>query len=186
VRRSLIVLAVALLALGGACSDDKAEREDGDIATSGPISVFDLRPGDCLFPDDKTVGEVENIQAVPCDEPHRQEVFAVPDYPAEEGDAYPGEAEIQQQADALCLEAFAEYTGEDYLDSDLFFTYLHPSVDSWNDDDRQIVCVIVAPGDPDATMTGSVRATTTTTERGDARTTTTDPDDDADDEDSDE
>jgi hypothetical protein len=166
VRRPAIALLLVLVALTSACSDDKAKREDGDITEAGPISVFDLRPGDCLFPDqEKTVGEIENINAVPCEEPHRQEVFATPEYPADDGEAYPGEAEIQTFADAACLEKFEEYTGEDYLNSNLFFTYLHPSVDSWNDDDRMIVCVIVTPGGVDATSIGSVRATTTTSLR---------------------
>ena len=116
---------------------------------------------------------------MPCDEPHRQEVFAIPEYPAEDGEAYPGEAEIQTYADAACLEKFEEYTGEDYLNSNLFFTYLHPSVDSWNDDDRTIVCVIVTPGGVEATSTGSVRATTTTSLRD---SESSDDDDDVEDE----
>ena len=95
-------------------------------------------------------------------------MFALADFPDDE-DVYPGEAEIKSFADASCLEAFSSYTGTDYLDSDLFFSYLHPSLDSWNEgDDRQVVCVIVATGQE---MTGSVRSTTTT------------PDDDEEDED---
>jgi hypothetical protein len=168
VRRAVVFAVLVAVALG-ACSKDKAEREGGDITDAGPISVFDLRPGDCLNPDPETAGEIENIQAVPCSEEHTQEVYALPEYPDENGGAYPGEAEIQQFADASCLEAFEEYTGTDYLNSDLYFTYLHPSVDSWNDDDRQIVCVISAGGDP---MTGSVKGTTTTTAKGGAQSTT--------------
>lgn len=176
-RRAITTgIALLLVTLVAACSDDKAEREDGEITNAGPISVFELRPGDCLYPDDDTVGEVGDIKAVPCREPHTQEVFATPEYP-DEGGVYPGEAVIQQFADAACLEAFGSYTGTDYLNSDLFFTYLHPSVDSWNDDDRQVVCVIVAPGEPGTEaageMTGSVRDTTTTTASDGSPTTTT-------------
>lgn len=165
-----VVAAVLLVAAITACSKDDAKRVGGTITEAGPISVFDLRPGDCLYPDDSTVGEVEKVQAVPCDEPHTQEVFAVPEFPDERG-VYPGEAALQQFADAACLEAFEAYTGTDYLDSDYFFTYLHPSVDSWNDDDRQIICVITDEG---AEMTGSVGATTTTTRPVGASTSTTD------------
>jgi hypothetical protein len=175
-RAPLAIAVVAAIALAGACSDDKAKREGGEITSAGPISAFELRPGDCLYPDDKAVGELENIDAVPCDEPHTQEVFAVPEYP-DKGGVYPGEGEIQTFADASCLEAFAEYTGTDYLDSNLYFSYLYPSLDSWNSgDDRQVVCVIVATGDE---MTGTVRATTTTTLK-DASTTTSADDDEED------
>jgi len=170
VRRPVVLLLVAALVLAGACSKDKAERDDGEITKAGPISVFELRPGDCLYPDDKAVGEIENIKAVPCTEPHTQEVYAVPKFP-DDSDVYPGEAEIQKFADASCLEAFGEYTGIDYLDSNLYFSYLHPSLDSWNSgDDREVVCVIVATGKE---MVGSVKATTTTTLKGSASTTTT-------------
>lgn len=156
----MLVAVVVAVAVVGACSKDGAKREDGTITGAGPISVFDLRPGDCLNPGDDVVGDVENITAVPCEEPHTQEVFAVPEY-EDEGGVYPGEGEIQAFADAACLEAFVGYTGTEYLDSNLYFSYLHPSVDSWNsDDDRQIVCVIVATGNE---MVGSVRETTTTT-----------------------
>ena len=168
-RRAPLLVLVAALALAGACSKDKADREGGSITDAGPLSVFDLRPGDCLYPDDKAVGEIENIQAVPCDEPHTQEVYAVADFP-DDGGVYPGEAEITKFADASCLEAFEQYTGTDYLDSDLFFSYLHPSLDSWNSgDDRTVVCVIVATGNE---MVGSVKGSTTTTIKGSGSSST--------------
>jgi hypothetical protein len=172
VRRPVVVVLVAALAVtGAACSKDKAKREGGEITKAGPISVFDLRPGDCLLPDDKTVGEIEKINAVPCSEKHTQEVFALPEY-TDEGGVYPGEDEIKKFADASCLEAFGSYTGTDYLDSNLFFTYLHPSLDSWNDgDDRQVICVIVSPSEDG--MTGSVKGTTTTTRKGQFSTSST-------------
>ena len=96
--------------------------------------------------------------------------YAVPEFP-DDSDVYPGEGEIQKFADASCLEAFGEYTGTDYLDSNLYFSYLLPSIDSWNSgDDRQVACVIVATGDE---MVGSVKGTTTTTLKGSATTSTT-------------
>lgn len=158
--RRLLPALLLLAASALACSDDDAGRgEDGRITEPGPVNVFDLEVGDCLNPDEGTEGEVTEIEAVPCSEPHTQEVFALPEYEAPEGqsdDLYPGEGEIRKFADAACLDAFERYTGADYLDSDLFFSYLHPSLDSWNEgDDRTVVCVIVATGEP---TTGSVRA----------------------------
>jgi hypothetical protein len=168
-RRVLVLVLVAVLA-AGACSKDKAGRDHGVITKAGSISVFDLRPGDCLEPDDDLSGDVEKINAVPCADPHTHEVFGVPEYP-DDGGVYPGEAKIKEFADASCLEAFSEYTGTDYLDSDLFFSYLLPTIDSWNSgDDRQVTCVIVATGNE---MTGSVKGTTTTTAKGSKSTTST-------------
>lgn len=170
-RASLLAALLLALVLTGACSKDPAKREDGAITKPGPISVFDLRISDCLLPDKDATGEVEKLNAVPCADPHTQEVFGVPEYEGPGADVYPGEAEIRTFADAACLEAFNAYTGTDYLNSNLFFSYLHPSLTSWNDeDDRQIVCLIVNTGDE---TTGSYRATTTTTIKGSTVTTST-------------
>lgn len=162
------MLVVAMLVAIAACSK---EREDGEITKPGPISVFDLEVGDCLLPDKGTTGEVEKLNAVPCKEKHTQEVFALPKFKGPGDDVYPGEAEIRKFADAACLEAFESYTGTDYLNSNLFFSYLHPSLTSWNDDDdRTIACVIVNTGNE---TTGSYRGTTTTTFEAGTTTSTT-------------
>jgi hypothetical protein len=164
-RRQLLALLPLVVAV--ACSgDDGAGRgDDGRITEAGPVSVFDLQVGDCLKPDEDAEGELTEVEAVPCEEPHTQEVFALPEYEGENPDVYPGEAAIRAFADAACLDAFERYTGADYLDSDLYFSYLHPSLDSWNEgDDRTIVCVVISPGEE---TTGSVRASP------DASTTTT-------------
>lgn len=169
-RRSVLLLAPVLLLVAACSGDDDAGRgEDGRITGAGSISVFDLQVGDCLKPDAEAEGELVEVHAVPCEEPHTQEVFALPEYEGENPDVYPGEPEIRAFADAACLDAFEEYTGAAYLDSDLYFSYLHPSIDSWNEgDDRTIVCVVLSPGEE---TTGSVRAasstTTTTTAAGD-------------------
>ena len=74
-RAPLFAALVAVLAVS-ACSKDPAKREDGAITKPGPISVFDLRIGDCLLPDKDATGEVEKLNAVPCSDPHTQEAFA--------------------------------------------------------------------------------------------------------------
>lgn len=158
----LVPLLLAVSALLVACGDDGADREDGSIAKAGKISVFDVAVGDCLNPGKELGTEITEIEAVPCKEPHTHEVFHLAEFEGE--DLYPGEEKMQKFADAECLNAFTAYTGMEYLDSSMFFSYLQPSIKSWNEaDDRRFVCVIVANGEP---MTGSARkagATTTTT-----------------------
>jgi hypothetical protein len=158
----LALLLVALVAAG--CSKDKAGRKDGAIDKAGDVSVFDVQVGDCLNPGSELGAEINKIKAVPCKDPHTHEVFALPDYPDKESDVYPGEDKLRSFANAQCLEAFGNYTGTDYLDSKLFFSYLQPSIRSWQEgDDRRIVCVIVSTGKE---VTGSAKspdATTTTT-----------------------
>jgi hypothetical protein len=156
-RRAASLFMLAALGLA-ACSGGKADRGgDGHIKKAGKISVFDLQVGDCLMPGDALGGEIGDIEGVPCDKPHTHEVFALPDYDG--GDVYPGEDKLKAFANAQCLEAFEQYTGGDYLESKLFFSYLQPSVKSWqNGKDRRIVCVIVATGTP---VEGSAKGTGT-------------------------
>lgn len=149
----LLPLLLAVPALLVACSDDAAGRKDGAIAKAGKISVFDVAVGDCLNPGEELGVEITDIEAVPCDDEHTHEVFALPEY--EEDDVYPGEEKLRNFADAACMDAFTTYTGSEYLESNLYFSYLQPSIRSWNEgDDRRVVCVIVATGDP---ITGSSR-----------------------------
>jgi hypothetical protein len=156
----LLPLLLAAPALLVACSDDKADREDGSIAKAGTISVFDVAVGDCLNPGEELGVEITDIDAVPCAEPHTHEVFALPEY--DEDDVFPGEEKLRNFADARCMDSFSTYTGSEYLESNLYFSYLQPSIRSWNEgDDRRVVCVIVATGDP---LTGSARRVPTADE----------------------
>ena len=148
---ALVVL--ALLAMS--CTEDPVRDEAGLVISPGEVSVFELRAGDCLDPDPDLSGEVDHIPVVPCDEPHRQEVFAVVTHPE---DAYPGAAGVAEFADVACPQELDDGLGLSLADG-VLFSYLLPSFDGWNvDGDRDIVCVLVFP-DRDE-VTGSVVAGT--------------------------
>jgi hypothetical protein len=84
------------------------------------------------------------------DEPHDSEAYAVVTVPDGE---YPGEADIKAQADAGCVAAFPEFVGIAYTESELEYTFYFPSVDSWAQGDREILCEVY---DPDSQTTGSL------------------------------
>jgi len=155
-RLAAVALAGVLVLVG--CSDDGIERdESGQIVSPGDVSVFELAVGDCLDPGEQVGTELGDIRAVPCEDDHTMEVFALPEWPSEEGDVFPGSNRLSDFADAACLDEFFGYVGIDYLDSELFFSYLLPTLAGWNDGDppdRQVVCVIVTDGEP---LTSSVR-----------------------------
>lgn len=147
-----LVGAVACSTLG-----TRATREHGTITKAGLISVFDLRAGDCLLPDGVVGGDVEEVKAVPCRDPHTHEVFAVPRYTATSS-AYPGREALQRFATPACRRALPGYTGSARLDPSLTLSYIVPTEKSWaREDDRDITCVLVASGNK---MAGSVRSTT--------------------------
>ena len=145
-RRLTMGLVAAFLT--AACSGgDGPMREAGQpgVVRSGSLSVFELMVGDCLAdPSEAAIpSEVDALDAVPCSQPHRLEVFAVVAVEAGD-DLYPGESVVTAQADAGCLGAFPGYTGVEYFaQSALYFTYIYPTLDSWSaNDDRDIVCVV--------------------------------------------
>ncbi len=142
-RSSLTALGVLIgVATLAACSGGDVRDSAGKVVNPGSWSVFDLRPGDCLDPDDGISGDVSDIAVVPCMEPHSQEVFATVKHP--EG-PYPGAAAVATWADASCLTELEAELGLTLADG-IFISYLLPSFDGWNkNDDRTVVCVMVFP-----------------------------------------
>lgn len=133
-----------MMLVAAACSNDDGE----DVVDVGTDAV-----GTCLdF--GKTIGEnVTKLPAVPCEESHTHEVFAVVQSDAKN---YPGFEELEAEAQALCLGEFEEYIGVSAFDSELFYSWLVPTLNSWDrENDREIICVVGEQGG--GPITGSVR-----------------------------
>ena len=101
-------------------------------------SVFDLEVGDC-FTADST--QLETVLVVDCDESHVYEVYSVSDVGGAE-DPFPGEAELQQSATAECEAAFEPYVGTGYQDSVWYVTTIPPNEQTWEEGDREVVCLL--------------------------------------------
>ncbi len=145
---TIAICALALLA--GACSTAVARNDDGTILARGPLSVFAMRVGDCFDDPDELVSgetlELDEVLAVPCAEPHDNEVFALFDLPDGESAPYPGDDFAYSLAFAECLERFHGYVGVAYRDSVLEVDPFTPTARSWQDrDDREIVCFLYNP-----------------------------------------
>ena len=136
-----IIVLTTSLALIAACSGDKLARDEaGKVVKRGNSSIFELKVGDCTKEELKA--EATNIDLVPCTEPHTHEAYFSVDYV---GDAYPGSATLEVFAQQKCDGAFSDYVGVELAQSNYFFTYLYPSVTTWQSkNDRQIVCFVVS------------------------------------------
>lgn len=136
-----ISLIAATFALLVSCSGDKLTRDDsGNVVKSGKENIFEVKVGDCTKEELKE--EATEITLVPCTEPHTHEAYFAADYV---GDAYPGSAALEVFAEQQCVGSFADYVGVELSQSRLYFTYLYPSVTTWNSkEDRQVVCFAVA------------------------------------------
>jgi len=129
----------------------------GDDEDTNKTPVYDVEPGQCFLGPEEVKAQIEDLEEVPCDEPHDREAYAVVAYEAPEGesaDQFPGDEELTRYAQGACASEFETYVGIDYADSDYFFTYLLPSPRSWEDDDRDVLCLVIGTGEP---LTKSVK-----------------------------
>ena len=105
-------------------------------ATACSSNVFALEVGNC-FDDPDAFDQVSNVELVGCTEAHDNEVYHVFDMTDAD---FPGVEAANTAAEVGCLGAFEPYVGRDFDSSSLGLGYLTPSEESWEQDDREIVC----------------------------------------------
>ncbi len=101
-------------------------------------SVASLTVGDCFNGAEDEL--VESVDVVDCSEAHDFEVYARPTHTAS-GD-YPGDDALFAWADQRCWEAFEPYVGIAFEESELFFTNLVPTDESWEQGNRRATCML--------------------------------------------
>ena len=106
-------------------------------------NVFDLGIGDCFDDGDMSAGagveEIGDVPLVDCTEPHDNEVYEIQTI---EGDGFPGDQQIADEADRICFDAFEGFVGLDYQSSALDFGWLVPTAESWEAGDRLVACFV--------------------------------------------
>jgi hypothetical protein len=144
------VWALAIVAAIVAVVMTSTDRDSttGEITESGDVSAFSLQVGDCVSDLDLS-GAITSLPAVPCDQPHEAEVFAIFDLP--EGD-YPPEAELFARAEAGCADRLAIYAPNAGNVASLEYSYIYPLEQGWPAD-REVVCFA---GSPAGNLTGSI------------------------------
>ena len=136
--------------LGTACSGS-----DGAVPA---IDLGEEAVGWCLDVPDDVGTEVTDLTTVECSVEHTHEVFAVIESAAT---AYPGFEALESEAQVACLERFEPYVGISPFDTNLFYSWMVPTLASWEDPDvgergdREIICVVGA--DNGETLSESVR-----------------------------
>lgn len=123
--------------------DDTNRDASGDIVSSGDLDVMTVQPGDCFDDPGSEEEVVFQLQAIPCSQPHDNEVFAVESVAGLFGADYPGRDALEEHAYGVCSgPIFDSYVGTAYLDSSLEVFTLTPTDDSWSEGDRDVVCVL--------------------------------------------
>ena len=144
--------AVAVLAYLGYGALTSADRDSsGAIVGEGNIDAFQIQVGDCFDDIDAKSEEVGSLPGVPCSEPHDNEAYAVFDVTMS---SYPGD-EMGAIAYDSCMQRFEGFVGLEYEASTLEIMTLFPTVESWQQNDREVVCALY---DMNATkLEGSVK-----------------------------
>jgi hypothetical protein len=136
-----IYIAAALgFVVYGAVTD--ADRDgSGAIVDGGSVGAFQVRVGDCF--DDAVVDEgeyeVSDVPGVPCTEPHDNETYAVFDLAV---DSFPEGDAMGELAYESCYERFQPFVGRDYETSTLDINMMYPSRESWQQNDREVICAV--------------------------------------------
>lgn len=136
--KSLVPVAIVAVAAGVGLTRAAERGDDGAIVEAGALSAFEIQIGDCFDDEAFAAEEISEIPAIPCSQPHDNEVYATFDVTAEE---FPGDEEIDWLASEGCYERFADAIGKSYEDSIIDFTTMYPSSGSWKNGDREIVCI---------------------------------------------
>lgn len=141
IKSGLFVVLVSALALGGAaCTDEPTRDEAGQITETEDVDPNTLKPGDCFNDPEAEATEVEELEAVPCDEPHDNEVFHV--FDLDDGD-YPGDDEAKELGLDGCEPELEAYIGASAEEAGLAIVPVTPTEQSWNDlDDRTVICAL--------------------------------------------
>ena len=116
------------------------DRDDsGAIVDGGTVDEFKLQVGDCFNDAGTFVGQIVSDPSVPCSEPHDNETYAVFDVDFE---SYPAEGGMNQLAYDACMVRFESFVGKEYKTSALEIATMYPSIESWGQDDREVVCAV--------------------------------------------
>lgn len=144
--------------------EDEQDLSDGDNGPSSSgtdVDVFSLHVGDCIDTTHESSdnGEFETVHVVSCDDPHDGELFYSHIMDGEPGAEFPGDDVVGSEIERICMgEAFEDYVGVPYLESELWLSALFPIEGSWDNlDDREILCFIVTEEFVTGSLEGSQR-----------------------------
>lgn len=126
VKKLALAVAVGAALTSTACAPDS------------PVQQFKV--GQCvrLSQDLESQSEVGNLPVLSCDTEHDGEVYLVKKL---EGHDYP--TTMTTDADAACVAGFQGYVGSDYGASSLDYAALYPTQASWDQGDKDVVCMVV-------------------------------------------
>lgn len=113
------------------------------VTPSAPelLTLDALSAGMCTDLVDEING-VEFMSVKSCDQSHQYEVAGSYDLDGF-GDEFPGSIAIERRVHKDCRPLFESHTGEEYTGRGLGIETITPSVSTWSDGDRSVICLVV-------------------------------------------
>ena len=138
-----VLLVTAFVCFSSSCS--------GDGKGGTPVLQLKDKAGTCINAGPDLGPEVKKIPTVDCSVPHTHEIYAVIPYFEKTPtggkkftDVFPGLEALDAFAERECIAPFELYVGVSAFDSTLTFSWLTPTLASWNGSgkDRDVICVL--------------------------------------------
>lgn len=117
--------------------DAPAKPRDPDAEA---VAGKDLKVGDCLSNATATSILVTSFDTVECDKPHDGEVFTI--IKLRDAAKFPGKSVVSGKGQRGCRARLRrQATAKAFSDSGLGYKFVYPTLQSWNQDDREVTCL---------------------------------------------
>ncbi|MFJ9517980.1 hypothetical protein ACIRPK_06890 [Kitasatospora sp. NPDC101801] len=126
-----VALVLLVLAVHTQLTAGPERGPDGRPLAAGPAGEWYLRAGDCIREQlDQQPDMSTDVTVVPCDEPHRTEIYAAVGIPG--GLAYPGEQAVAEASQTVCDEKLDTEPRALMMQSDSAVgSYIFPQAAGW-------------------------------------------------------
>ncbi len=152
------VIGIAAIIAANNAPDTDSLAGLGSTSTAQPQSsketttkVDDLKVGQCVNGIKDSGTTLRNMPVVSCSVAHEGEVVSTFNL---SGSTYPGDTQIQQQAEDQCFDELDKYSPSTKDDKTISIFYLHPTRTTWSSGDREVICMATFDNGP---RTGSIK-----------------------------
>lgn len=124
------------------------------------LPVLDLDKGNCFDAMPGSAAADQAVWHINCNDAHAYEVYEVVTYDADgsrRGSPYPGADAVRDWSEQACYAQFEAFVGVRWTISDLDIKVWWPSQKSWDNNDRGIICTVMAANG--SKLTGTQRGT---------------------------
>lgn len=149
--RSLLAISVcfSMISCGGSGGGQSAQNPPPPpmpppvVTPSTPelLTLDTLSTGMCADVIDETNG-IEFMSVKSCEQSHQYEVAGSYDLDGF-GDEFPGAIAIARRVHKDCRPLFESHTGQEYTGTGLGIETITPTVSTWSDGDRSVICLVV-------------------------------------------